>query len=1026
MAPRVIIEQQQIANQPIGVVRVGDGNVTANAIADSADRIAGMLFKRAGEDAEANATELAQSIGQANVLAIDPATGAPVALSDMAGMGRIGSEAYRRVINSRFQQGIEEEIRAQAQVLAAQYEDSSDPVGMYTSAMSDYIASMANNATGSWRSFIEDAGTSYLNRTRAALGVQQLRRSRAALADAQRRANAEALIAIEASVAQGGMSALDGVQLPDGGSIPSIVESIGQSAVAANEDAVEAQVLPPSVLNSLPVEGQMAVARGMVRNWTQSLDISNPGSEEQITFLKAAIGSQDIYSVARIAPELVPYLGFLQARPDLFREFESFSDGLLTDVATLARIESAPVAAQQEAVRRQAIAAFGDQTAFAAGRIEREVRMLPGSDLAPYVRQITQELSVSRQAALQVLDEDQRRVQLERVDALSKGLRDGLFSQLTAGKTQDDIDRLRAAFSDRNVSGLSDEERTIFGQLQTLETVLPGAITDLDPMFRNARETARFAQDQAQRGAFDQSRNLLLNLPSMAALRGGDIDTFASQLLSNLGGIANLSEGDLRAAEREVNGQAMRSHLADAFGFAQDETELTLLRGVLSNTVDLQALPPHLQASGASIEAARLYATQTSDDILSASNDIVTRRTNEMRVIELERNKAQMRLDVTRGLGNPTDPKSREAADEVIALMNGGPLAADFFTSPDYINDPNFNEIMRYVGNTPGFLPESLYRAFSAIAQGNLRPSAGFDPATVLNHWQNFRTVDVFGSEFRNSGANALSERDIAILDLMVDSVPFFGTDGFAEAYRSAQLVQRSPEFQGQVSAVLDGQTLGAWLGENVSGYDQLNAGQRSSIQGVAATLLAMSQADSRIGSGQSWLKNRLETHLDNMLPNSGGVVIEHDSNGLASSRTSFALEAVLGENAASFRTYVLNDVARLAPDFPQSFSTPETFSLRPMLTSAGFVRPQPYIYLVPYGRDPQGGVSYYVHSFDPETAQTRRVIRNDNRSPLIVSTSEADFVNSLPVTDYIGPARSRRELLDRFGTETGSYLGVQ
>jgi len=336
------------------------------------------------------------------------------------------------------------------------------------------------------------------------------------------------------------------------------------------------------------------------------------------------------------------------------------------------------------------------------------------------------------------------------------------------------------------------------------------------------------------------------------------------------------------------------------------------------------------------------------------------------------------------------------------------------------------SEIMRLSEQTPGFMPAGLHDALSAIARGNLQPRQGFDPTTVLAHWLNMRTIDVNGSTFRNSAVESLSERDIGILDLMSDSVAFFGVEGFAESYRAAQLAVNSPEFKGMVSAQLNDMTLTGWLYETVPAYSSMNGGQRASIQSLSSMLLAMSQVNPQIGSGERWLKNRLETHIDRMLPDSKGSVIEYDSNGLPSTRSQFALEKVLGQDSDAFKTYVLDNVSQYAPSAPTVF--PREFSVRGAMTAIGLTRQEPHIFLVPSGKNADGGVAYYVHMLDPNAAQTRQVLREDagnERTPLIVSTNEPAFTSSIVKTDYIGRAKNRRELLDRFGSDTGVYLGV-
>ena len=1074
-APRVNIEQSQVLNQPIGVVRVGgsfraEAATTGNAIADAADRIADIAARRAAEDAERGATELAQSIMQEDVLAIDPKTGAPVALSNMQGIGRIGSEAYRRVINSRFQQGIEEEIRNQAQLFAVQYEASSDPVGLYTAAMSDYIASMANNATGQWRSFIEDAGTSYLNRTRASLAAQQLRRARAEMAAAQKRANAEALDAIEAAVARGGPAAIFGESEPEGsldvrvsssgvfsmgetvdgtaetvsefpvGQPVSVVDTIAQSSAVANQDAVDAGILAPSALDGMSIEGRVRVAQGMMSYYTRNLDLSNPETETHLLRLRSAIGAQDMSGVARIAPELAPYLDFLAGRPTLFRQFERFSDNLLADVTRLAGIEGKATREAEETARQMAIAAFKEETPVAQNSIRRNAATMSQSEIGPFIGQMLSSIREDRQEALNIENANERSASLDRISALSDGLRDGLFDRIARGRSVAEIDRLQQAFGDRDISRMTEDERFLFYYAEAVEAVAPDIFDQLGRSFDSYRSgAARGNQQRAEDRAYQEAQALRANLPSIERQTGSAINTSVEEYLSAIRGIQGLSDGDRRSFERDVFAQAGRANLLDAFGLAADQDALVAIRGYVSGTISPDQVPADVVSS---VDAARQYFSLTGrdGDLASAANEIMLRRQQDITAIDKRIEERRIQENVALGLGDPNKVQHRDAAQQTIEdwfrAVADTEMPRDLFTNPEYLEDENLQELMMMVGNTPGFMPTALFDAFSSVARGNLQPRQGFDPATVLSHWSNARTIDVHGSVFRNSAVSSLSEREIAVLDLMADSVPFFGVDGFAEAYRSAQLAVNSPEFQGQASAQLGGMTVPEWLSENVPFYAELNGGQKGSINAVASMFLAISQTNPQIGSGEKWLQNRMERHIDQMLPDSGGVVLQYDSNGFASPRTEFALESVLGDKSDAFKAYVLNGVSELAPSAPQMFSRTSAagenavqFTARAISTSLGFFRPQPSLFLVPAGRDPMGGVSYYVHMVDPETAQVRRVLREDgdNRGePLIFSTSEQAFKQSVPVTDYIGRAREKFELLERFRTETGAYLGVE
>ena len=203
----IIREERQYKIGPVGVSRAYEGGKTAEAIARGADQMAGYFFKIAAEDAQQKGVELAESVNRDELLTIDPTTGQPAAMARVNDMGRVASQAYTRVLQDRYRQSIEEEIRNQATILAGQYENNDNGVALYQTAMSDYIAQMSRNATGIYQGYIEDFGTSYINSTSASMTVNQLRRARSDMASSIRSSVEEALPAIQGYYAQNGPEA---------------------------------------------------------------------------------------------------------------------------------------------------------------------------------------------------------------------------------------------------------------------------------------------------------------------------------------------------------------------------------------------------------------------------------------------------------------------------------------------------------------------------------------------------------------------------------------------------------------------------------------------------------------------------------------------------------------------------------------------------------------------------------------------------------------------------------------------------
>lgn len=205
----VIREKSQFGIGPIGVARVNtavEGSTgsmrIAETIAQSANQLSDMFFRRGAQLAEKTGSEAGMSVDPADVVLIDPVTGAPVAYEPPRGMGIIAQEAYQDVIKTRFQSSIENEIKMKASELAVKHDGSVD---RYSVAMSEYIGAMAENADGQFKGLIVDIGTSYLNATRGAMALDQIRKERAAAQAAHELAIQQGLIDTENYIAQNGI-----------------------------------------------------------------------------------------------------------------------------------------------------------------------------------------------------------------------------------------------------------------------------------------------------------------------------------------------------------------------------------------------------------------------------------------------------------------------------------------------------------------------------------------------------------------------------------------------------------------------------------------------------------------------------------------------------------------------------------------------------------------------------------------------------------------------------------------------------
>ena len=178
----VIRQRTQVLNQPVGVVRAAAGSQQlAQSISRAADTITDITFERAAEDAQKKGIETANAVEAARLRTFNPETGRPEAYKAPEGFGRIAAQAYQSVIDKRFEDSIQEELKIKAQEIALKYPYNASG---YADVMGDYIASMSENAGGQYAQFIKETGERFLSSTKLNIQERAASRARANLSNA--------------------------------------------------------------------------------------------------------------------------------------------------------------------------------------------------------------------------------------------------------------------------------------------------------------------------------------------------------------------------------------------------------------------------------------------------------------------------------------------------------------------------------------------------------------------------------------------------------------------------------------------------------------------------------------------------------------------------------------------------------------------------------------------------------------------------------------------------------------------------
>ena len=184
----IIREQRRIFNQPIGVRSFDTGEAqVGNAVSRLANTMGKEFYEKAASNAEKFGAEEAQSISASELKAFDSNTGKPEVLSQMKGMGSIASASFERVVERRFVDSIDKDIRLKSAELASKYED---PV-QYQSMFESYLSSMSTGAGDRFKNIIVDSGSYVMGQTKIKLADAARTKARANAAQAVGTTNIE-------------------------------------------------------------------------------------------------------------------------------------------------------------------------------------------------------------------------------------------------------------------------------------------------------------------------------------------------------------------------------------------------------------------------------------------------------------------------------------------------------------------------------------------------------------------------------------------------------------------------------------------------------------------------------------------------------------------------------------------------------------------------------------------------------------------------------------------------------------------
>lgn len=1007
----VIRERRNFQIGPIGVARApqfgrGAGQITAEAITNSANQFADMFYREAAQRAEKAGIEAGRAAEREKVITINPQTGEPEAYEPPSGYGKIAAEAYERVVLRRFEQSIEEEIQNKAKELSVRYEDNANGVTLYSEAMSEYIASMSNVAEGQFKSYIADVGTSYLNATRTNMAVAQVRRERAAAKRAQAAAVKNANNSIEFMIAQQGIEALTG---------PTETQALIQSANVTVSDGVQAGLIDPTELNALGKDTQLSIARGLLRYAATQTD-----DPETLTMLQHAVGTQN--------PNMVPQEFAYVA--DVMRSFgsdygslaslEKFGDGLFADQIKYANTVEALEVERQEA--EMALTIFDMENNFTARASQERVMgsEIPNAPNAFASRAITSFRQGTEMArgALAAGNEDLSNAYIQQRDQLLNAQAEGLYLRATSGLSRAEADQLQRGISERDPSLAPETARPALKALMRLESETQAPLlSEFSGFVSSYRDKSGRAVD-AEREAVAAAEAAKINLSSLSYAT--DPVAASSDVIAQINAIENLDPTLKSSMISQAQFNAGKSAMNSFFSAMPSESQIREARVILEGNAPLQGVLSEKQmnqlatAARFANESGKISEMRTA---FNAQRDAARDRQNEREAREEELRTLQQ---INIGQGNPKSKEQRQLLEEDMesryASALQGRTLASIWTDPSALQDESLQPIFNELASR-NVMPESLHNALTGLARGVW---IGGNPNTLLGHYTNFKSYSFQGVEMTNPMMDSMSSSERVMLDFLADTIPVFGNQApekIAEMFEMKRQYEEDSRLQDKFKAFFDDRGVYDYV-SSLSGMENAPPEAMNVMAAAALNLFTTSRSS---GLSASEITDRLESQLEKTYPSGGGYVYGPNF----SSRVQYPLSKAAPGNEDLLRHHVVRRVSAALPDMAVTFGAG-----RVRVGARGGLIPdvervEDYVYLMPLDAGSDGEVRYVVKQRrkpeDGGDAVLYETITDNGqpfRVPIVISNRDPEFIEQVTirsVTERTGEMlEAKRRMMDQ------------
>lgn len=1004
----VIREKRQFQIGPVGVARADTGGrYTAQQMINSGNELSSMLFQKLAQKAEKAGLEAGQAVERQKVVAIDPNTGKPEAYEAPSSFGGIASEAYQRVVMTRFQSSIEDEMQNKARELAAQYESNPNGANLYGEAMASYIASMANNAEGMFQTYINDVGTHYLQSTQTSMAISQVRRERAAAARAVARSASEALDTLEFTVATDGPDALAA------GGAGSNVAAGGNSVVA---DGVASGLVDSDAGTAYSREANIRVTQGLIRHASTQLLNRGADGAATLTQLQAAIGTQNPALIPEEFSALRERYASLGSDYSAMADIERMADGLLGDQSqyldAIVRQEQAQLEAQRNLdawYLTQGAESNYLQNVAQAGS--------PFSSSVIAQNAATQYASIFNQAAGYAAQGDT--VNANRIVETANRTLEGSFEALALRSVNNltvaETAQLEDAYMNRQPSMAPSGSQAALSALIQLENSTGQVYEGFGSYVSSYRDApAKYVAQMAEAEAMQVVSTQIS--PMIASISTGAVGVDA--VISEINAVEGLGDETRASLIKDASVQGAKGQINTVMSnplTAVQVNDATAYYDGVAGSGD--TLTPQMRQA---LDQAKLFATDADSDTAVRSFLGSAGRLALDRVAERQK-AAERQAELSTVLMTGGDPQSiddrrlfGEALSVAYAPALGGRTLEQVFADPASLNDPALQPMFNHIESVQN-LPQELVSRMKALASGNTT-----NALATMQYFANFNTRNTStGPVISSAISQSLTNEEYANLSYVMASMNgqtgnlVSTNEDVARLIENRRMFNEDPNGQRIVQGVL-GQSVNDFVA-SIDGYEDAPVTFSDSANAMVLQAIASGERSPSV------IRDLVQNQMNAKYPVADGIVM----GPVGSTRALMTLESSVGpQNANDFKEIISdrysratgrqaaigwnpNDMFMNQPDYDQLFLAP--------LNPANSTDMRFAVY-----RRTEAGL-------EPELVMENVTVPSAGgiesvRSPMIISVNDNEFRARVAAKNnqYVTDALTKRSFVEQLGDFSG------